>query len=420
MSGGSPGSDSAQRGLEAFANIDVPTVESQQLQLANPEYIGDYQAQLQNAINQGPSALSDIATDPRLQSAQMNALNELAQVGQSGMTPAEKAALDESRRASAGEAQAKSAQVLSDFARRGMGGSGNELAAQLQNAQSSADRQAQGSDALLQQQQTAKLAALQNSANLAGNMQNQSFNQQANVANAKDAIARFNAQNQQSVQGSNVNAANQAGLRNLSEKQRIGEAGTNTQNQQQQYNKGLIQQNFNNQMQRAGGEANQYNQISAAQRAGAANQGNMTSNLINTGTRLGAAYMTGGGSEVARAAAPGSASGGDFTQGEEDNWLNSDKRGKTNIKPVDMSDFLDDLKAKKYDYKDPANGVGKQYGVMAQDVEKEMPQLIEHDQTGSKHINAVKAVGPILASLSDIHERLKQFEHLIPEEHKDK
>lgn len=389
MSSSSPGTDSAERGLEAYNNIKIPDIYDQQLNLLNPEYLGDYQAQLQNAINEGPTALQDISTDPRLQQAQMDALNELSQVGQSGMTPADKAALDQVHRSSAADAQSKSAQVLSDFARRGMGGSGNELAAQLQNAQSSADRQAQDSDQLLQAQQAAKMAALNNSASLAGSMRTQDYGEQQNLANAKDAIAKFNAQNQQSVQAQNIAAQNAAAQRNLSEKQRIGEAGTATQNQQQQANKALIQQQFQNQIQKAGGQAQQYNNIGQIQQQGAANQGNMMGSLIGAGANLGGAAIL------------------------------SDKTTKKNIHNVDMGDFLDDLRAVKFDYKDPSNGQGKQVGVLADDVEKELPQLVSHDQNGMKHIDAVKTVGPILASLSDIHERLKQFEQFA-DKHKDK
>lgn len=267
--------------LSQYQGINPPTLEEQQLNLLSPEYIGNYQAQQEGAIGEGPSAMEGVSTDPRLQQAQMAALQQLSDIGQAGMTPAEAAALRTARRASAGEAQAKSSQITQEMARRGMGGSGAELAAQLQNAQSSADRQSQASDQEMQAAQARALQALSQTGSLSGQIQNQQFNQQSDIARAKDAINQFNTQNQQNVQQRNVAATNQAALRNLQEQQRIGEAGAAVKNVQQQANKGLLQTQFNNQLGLAGAKAGQYQNSAAATQQAGANLGQMYAGVGN-------------------------------------------------------------------------------------------------------------------------------------------
>lgn len=87
----------------------------------------------------------------------------------------------------------------------------------------------------------------------------------------------------------------------------------------------------------------------------------------------------------------------------------SDERLKTNVSPADPEKFMDSIKGYEYDYKDPANGPGKQMGVMAQDVEKTAPQLVEETGEG-KAIDYNKAGGPIFAALANLNERLKKYE----------
>lgn len=87
----------------------------------------------------------------------------------------------------------------------------------------------------------------------------------------------------------------------------------------------------------------------------------------------------------------------------------SDERVKKSIEKTDPQGFMDALKAYSYDYKDQKHGKGKQVGVMAQDVEKGAPQAVKNTPEG-KMIDGGKAVGPILAGLANLNERLKAFE----------
>jgi hypothetical protein len=230
-----------QAALAQYLGIQIPGVEEQKVNFELPDYIGGFTPETEGIAQMGPSAMEGLSTDPRLQEAQMAALQQLADIGQSGMTPAEAAALRSARRGAAGEAQAKSSQILQEMQRRGVAGSGQELAMRLQAAQSGADRMSQESDRAMQMAQQRALQAISQSGSLAGQVRGQQFGEQSDIARARDAINQFNTQNQQQVQGRNVASANQAGMRNLQEQQRLNENRAGIRNQQQVHNKDLLQ-----------------------------------------------------------------------------------------------------------------------------------------------------------------------------------
>ena len=83
--------------------------------------------------------------------------------------------------------------------------------------------------------------------------------------------------------------------RNVGEQQRIAEAQTGTRNQQQMYNRNLPQQQFENEMRKAGGLSQASTnmaqmQANMAAQQSAANQGMMGA-LIGAGGTLGAAGL---------------------------------------------------------------------------------------------------------------------------------
>lgn len=377
-----------------FGDIDIPSIDKQQLALLLPEYFGDYQAQQEGAIGMDPSHMQDIAVDPRLVDAQMSALDQLTQIGETGLLPGERAALNQARRGAASEAQAKSAQIMDQFARRGMGGSGNELAAQLQAAQSSGDRLSQESDRTMQMAQQRALNAIGQQGNLAAQIRGQSFGEQSDVAKAQDAINQFNTANKQSVQQRNVAGQNTANLRNLQEQQRLGEAATQTKNAQQVNNKGLIQQQFQNQLARANPYAAQLSNMANSNMQHGQNIANSYAQMGQSADQTFASIMGGGGG--------GGGAGGLM--------MMSDENAKKNIKKFDAKAFLDAICPVEYEYIDSRNGEGKKAGVMAQDLEKVLPEAVMQDENGMKHIDYAQMAGPMAASLADLNERLSKME----------
>jgi hypothetical protein len=146
------------------------------------------------------SAYTGIKTDPSLREGQMRDLTALDDIVANGGNDAqfranqEMAAADTSMRAR-GNREA----ILSDFEQRGMGGSGFSAAAQLGGAAEQATRARlagvnQASDASQR-----ALAALEQHGNMSGQVRGQDFSEQAQIAQAKDAIARFNTGNKMAI-----------------------------------------------------------------------------------------------------------------------------------------------------------------------------------------------------------------------------
>ncbi len=314
--------DNARRqALAQWTGLHAPDIASQQLNLSQYQNAGNLTPQQIQALQQGPSAMEGIQTDPRLAQAQMAALQQLSTTGQMGMTPAQQAALAQAQQNAASMGQAKNAQIMDQFARTGMGGSGAQLAAQLSASQGASQQLANNSNQVAQNAQQNALQAISQAGQLGGQIQGQQFGQKSQIAQAKDYINRFNTQNSQDVQRMNVAAANEAALRNLNNQQSIMGQNTQLQNQQQQYNKQLLQQQFNNQAALAAGRTGQYQGIAQAHQQNAANTADMYAGIgRGADTAMGSiynAYNNSNNNDGSNFSDYGSAgqSGGNYAQG---------------------------------------------------------------------------------------------------------
>jgi hypothetical protein len=284
--GGSAGKGDMKEGLalsreaaEQMKRLRVPTVAEQEVSLLSPELVGLLQAE-----QLGHSELAGVSADPRMRNAQMKALEQLAGLSQTGLGVEDQYAFDQLKKQAAAEGQAQQAAILQNAAAQGTLDSGNALMAQLNAGQQQANRLSQSGAQQAAAAAAARRQALGMYADQANSLSQQDYSQRANAASAKDAIAQFNAQNRQGVNASNL--ANQ---------QAIANQKAATQNQQQMYNKGLIQQKFQNEYQKAGGTASQLNnlagQYSAQGQAAAQGQANMVGGLIGGAATLGSGYM---------------------------------------------------------------------------------------------------------------------------------
>ena len=221
------GGAAAARAKKEALKKYLEAVQSQEI--ANPEdYISDYQnidprslqqygAVQETALNADPTALADIQTDPRLRDAQMAALAKLGQIGDEGLSVSDLAARNELMRDVGVKQQGAQGALQQEFARRGMGGSGTELAARLASQQGDYQSAAQQAEALAVQRDSRAKAAVLESGTLAGNIQGADFKQAAEIASAKDSINRFNTANAQGVATRNV--ASTQGAKNSNTKQ---------------------------------------------------------------------------------------------------------------------------------------------------------------------------------------------------------
>jgi hypothetical protein len=245
-----------QQALAQFAGIDLPTIADQLYNLEAPDYAGDLTAIQEQAVAIDPTAMENIAVDPRLAQEQMKALEAISQRADQGLTETDMMAFQQARRGAAAEAQAKQEQVLQSMQQRGIGGAGAELAARLMAAQAGGDRVSQESMQIAQEDSRQRQANLQALANLASGMRTQEFGEQSDVARAKDALAQFRAQNTQAVQARNVGRQQDAATRNVNLRQGIAEQAANMRNQEEMRRANLYGDQFNRQMQLAGAKSN--------------------------------------------------------------------------------------------------------------------------------------------------------------------
>lgn len=152
----------------------------------------------------------------------------------------------------------------------------------------------------------AAVQALSEKGTLGGQLQGQQNTQANTVSQAQNAMQQFNAANQQQNSQFNAGQRQVANATNLKNAQDTANQNVGTANARTAYNANLPETVFNNQMQKAGGEAGVNEaQANAYTQEGQQNAG-LYSSLIGAGTDLGAAYLTGG----ASAAVPKKAAGG--------------------------------------------------------------------------------------------------------------
>jgi len=248
-------------------NVDLPDIEKQQLVLEELKQQGVLTPEMEQEII-AKSNFQDVSSDPRLkmeQEASLAALSEIADSG--GLRAQDRARLEEIKSGIATQERGQREAVMQGMRRRGMQGSGMDLAAQLQTQQGAADRTAREGFNLAGQAQERALQAILARGDVAGSMRGQDFGEQMDLAKARQAIEQFNTANRIGVQGRNIDRRNIAAESNLSEKQRVSDTNVGTRNYEQEHNKGLYQQRFDNEMAKASGVnaasgnmANSYNQ----------------------------------------------------------------------------------------------------------------------------------------------------------------
>lgn len=247
-----------QRNKALLESVGIPSIEAQEIALSNPEYVGDLVAEMQ-----GESALTEIALDPKLRQNQMNQLAELQGLTETGLGTVDRIALDEAQSQATAADKSRRAQVLSQMAQRGTMDSGAALAAQLQSTEAANQQAMQQSQNIAKQASQNRMNAINALASQSANIESADYGRAAQAATAQDAIQRFN-----------VGTRNTTAARNLETKQGLAGSKADVANKQEMYNKGLIQQDYGNRLQRAqsiaGLNAGQaQNQAQAALTAGA-------------------------------------------------------------------------------------------------------------------------------------------------------
>jgi len=357
----------------------------------------DVDARLAGADTVSGTAFDDIEGDPRLkenQMASLGALNELVDGG--GFNASDRAVLSRISSGAASGDKGRRDAILQGMQQRGMGGSGMELLAQLDSSQAATDRVAQEGLDVAGMAQDRSMQAMREGGQLAGAIRGQDFGENAQRAEAFDAISKFNAGTLNDNKEFNAAATNQMGQFNAGNKLETGmfnkntamdAAKTNLAGRQGNSDKNisqnnsakidLPQQDFANKVTKMQGRGGALTQAGAAAQAGADK----------------------------KEAAIGQKKQGVMTAAGA---LMSDEREKKDVSRISDDELEEFFTAasggKKFKYKDtskPGTQEGVRVGIMAQDVEgTELGKHVVKDTEDGKMLDTDNLIGLILASLA--------------------
>jgi len=281
----------AQRGIDAFESVKIPTIEEQQIILQTPELMGQYTPEQISAMQMSVDGIETLGPQDSTVKAQQSALDEISEMAEGGLTEADMAARRQIERDVNQSSRARQKSILNEMAQRGTLGSGMELAAQLKGNQQAMAAEAEASDRLLQQVENARRAALSQKANMAGQMRGQETAEGSDKLKAQKEIERFNL----GLRHQDAAERNRAQMINLQAKQSQEDLRAANVNRMEQHNKGLSQTQFQNQMQQASGVAGQYRAqgqaAQAAANAEAQKQAGMAGSIANLAGTIGSHYM---------------------------------------------------------------------------------------------------------------------------------
>jgi hypothetical protein len=143
----------------------------------------------------GQTAYDGINVDPSYKASQIAQLNALQQLRDSGgLNAADRANLSRISAEEAAREQSQRGAIMQGAQARGMASNSNSLMALLNANQAATNRMSQRNLDVAGMAQDRALKAGDSAATLAGNMGKADFDRAAQVAGARDAVAKFNAQ----------------------------------------------------------------------------------------------------------------------------------------------------------------------------------------------------------------------------------
>lgn len=295
-----------QQALQAYLNVHVPDPGQQAVILQKYQQTGQLDPQILQALQQTSNAWNGVTLNQTSEAAQLQALAQLQNIVQSGGLDAEaKAQIQQAINQTESTNQGNQAAILQSAERRGVAGSGTALQAQLLAGQNAA--QNLSSDAMSAQSEGEQraLQALSQLGSQAGTLTGQQLQLDSARAQAQNAINQFNVQNAQQVAATNVAALNDAQKYNLGVSQNIANMNTNVTNQQALYNAGLLQQQFQDEMALASGQANAAGGVANTDLAGAQMQGDLWGGIASALAQGAGTVYKGMGSSSSPASAGG-------------------------------------------------------------------------------------------------------------------
>lgn len=299
-----------EEGMNEWQNLELPDIVKQQLIMENPDLAFNYSPEMLEQM-QYQSSVGDTVIDPRLEkSMSLDALSQLQGQARSGLTAEDLSEIQQMRSATANAQLSRDNTLLQRAEMQGQLDPSAAMALRGATRQNLAQQEAELANQVQAQRKQARMEAIQQAGQMASDIRNQSYNQQAQVADQSDAITKFNKGLTSSVNQTNIDNRNSANLakQNLIQQQEDQRA-TNA-NTAEIYNKGLKQTAYGNQLDKMAGLTNQSkamsDNVSAAGAARAAAAGGLLSTVAGAvGTVYGGPAGGAAASGIAGAAAKG-------------------------------------------------------------------------------------------------------------------
>jgi hypothetical protein len=281
-----------QQALAAYQAANVPTIASETVgQLPMESVQGTVNPAAIQVASQAPSSYNDISLDPATRAAQMAALDQYTNIANTeGLDPAAKLALQQTIDATNAQSQGAQGAIMNQAQAEGQGGGDFALTQRAIAAQGASNTGATQGLETAAMAEANREAALNAMSNIGGSINASDYGQAAAKAAAQNAINATNQGYTNAANTGNVTNAINAGEFNTNTAQGVNAANTAAGQNRVYYNANLPQQQFNNELNKAGGIAGvSTEQANAAQNA--TNAGNaFTGTLLGTaGTVAGAA-----------------------------------------------------------------------------------------------------------------------------------
>ncbi len=183
--------------------------------------------------------------------------------------------------------------IVAQNARQGIGNSGLTMAAKLQAAQDDATNANTEALQTGASEEARNLAAIQELGGIGGQVQGQEYTAGANKASAANAIAQFNAQQQQDISKVNTTAANAAKAANLANAQDVANKNTVTAQTEEQSIPAAQEQAFQNALQKASAGTQTAESLAGVKQATGQQNAGILGGLLGTAGTVGAAYLAG-------------------------------------------------------------------------------------------------------------------------------
>ena len=281
-----------KQALAAYQNVAVPTIASETVgELPMQTVQGTVTPENIAVAEQAPSAYNNISLDPATRAAQMQALQSYIDIANAGGLDAEsKLALQQVIDATNAQSRGAQGAIMREAQAMGQGGGDFALTQRAIAAQGASNTGAtQGMQAAAEAEANRE-AALAAMSNLGGSINASDYARAAQKAAAQNQI---NATNQAAINAANTgNVANkvQTGEFNVGTAQGVNAANTGAGQNRVYYNAALPQQQFNNELAKAGGIANVAGTQASTANEAQKNELGFTGSLLGTaGTVAGAA-----------------------------------------------------------------------------------------------------------------------------------